>query len=182
MTDIGYQYTKPRGPVAAMYGSPGPCYALPGLVGETQHDPRSVHNKAPSYPFGVRHGKWTDECSPGPSHYPNPKMYRNGLDGTPQYSLYGRHRDPELFKVPGPGAYSPETTGNVAHKCPPAYSFGSRHKHAATDKTPGEIIFANRNVFLVRKSVIFSIYIVLFNPSLFMYYQGNIYLRFSISS
>ena len=55
---IGYNYTKPRGPVAAMYGSPGPCYALPGLVGQPNHDPRSVHNMAPSYPFGIRHGEF----------------------------------------------------------------------------------------------------------------------------
>ena len=57
MTDNDYNYTKPRGPVAAMYSSPGPCYALPGLVGQPNHDPRSVHNKGPSYPFGIRHGK-----------------------------------------------------------------------------------------------------------------------------
>lgn len=25
---------KPRGPVAALYGSPGPKYALPGLIGK----------------------------------------------------------------------------------------------------------------------------------------------------
>lgn len=26
---------KPRGPIAALYGSPGPKYALPGLTGTT---------------------------------------------------------------------------------------------------------------------------------------------------
>ena len=83
-------------------------------------------------------GKYSDDCSPGPSHYPNPKMYRNGLDGTPQYSLYGRHKDWTLDKVPGPGAYSPEKTGPSALHMPPAYSFGSRHQNMATDKTPGE--------------------------------------------
>lgn len=40
-----YDYTRPRGPIAAMYSSPGPCYGLPGLVGQREHDPRSVHFK-----------------------------------------------------------------------------------------------------------------------------------------
>ena len=65
-----YNYTKPRGPIAAMYSSPGPCYGLPGLVGQKSHDPRSVHNKGAAYPFGVRHGKFRDDCSPGPCYYP----------------------------------------------------------------------------------------------------------------
>jgi hypothetical protein len=63
-----YNYTKPRGPIAAMYSSPGPCYGLPGLVGQKTHDPRSLHNKGPAYPFGVRHGKFKDDCSPGPCY------------------------------------------------------------------------------------------------------------------
>jgi len=88
-----YPYTKPRGPIAAMYSSPGPCYQLPGLVGQPKHDPRSVHSKGPAYPFGIKHGKFADDCSPGPAHLPQAKMYRDGQDGTPHYSLYARRRD-----------------------------------------------------------------------------------------
>lgn len=88
-----YQATVPRGPIAAMYGSPGPIYVLPGLVGQPRHDPRSVHSKAPAYPFGKRHGKFADDCSPGPAHLPHAKIYRNGMDGSPHYSLYGRRKD-----------------------------------------------------------------------------------------
>lgn len=131
-----YQYTKPRGPIAAMYSSPGPCYGLPGLVGQKTHDPRSVHTKMPSYPFGVRHGKFKDDCSPGPCYYPNPKVYRDGNDGTPHYSLYSRQKDGTMFKVPGPGAYSPEAAGPTSHFKHPAYSFGTRHRHRRTDNTP----------------------------------------------
>lgn len=131
-----YQYTKPRGPIAAMYSSPGPCYGLPGLVGQKSHDPRSLHNKGPAYPFGVRHGKFKDDCSPGPCYYPNPKVYRDGNDGTPHYSLYSRQKDTTMFKVPGPGAYSPENAGPTAKHRHPAYSFGTRHKHRRTDNTP----------------------------------------------
>jgi len=132
-----YQYTKPRGPIAAMYSSPGPCYALPGLVGQKTHDPRSEHNKGPAYPFGVRHGKFKDDCSPGPCYYPNPKFSRVGPDGTPHYSLYSRQKDGQVFKVPGPGAYSPEQAGQSAHYKHPMYSFGTRNKSKRTDNTPG---------------------------------------------
>ena len=83
----------PRGPIAAMYGSPGPIYNLPGLVGQPKHDPRSVHGKGPAYIFGIRHGKFADDCSPGPAHLPNAKCYRNGMDGTPHYSLYAKRKD-----------------------------------------------------------------------------------------
>ena len=133
-----YNYTKPRGPIAAMYGSPGPCYALPGLVGQGFHDPRSEHSKAAAYPFGIRHGKFKDECSPGPCYYPNPKISRNGHDGTPLYSLYSRQKDTQVFKTPGPGAYTPEGSGPSAHYRHPAYSFGTRHRHRRTDNTPGK--------------------------------------------
>eukprot|EP00178_Gracilaria_changii_P025893 TRINITY_DN79576_c0_g1_i1.p1 TRINITY_DN79576_c0_g1~~TRINITY_DN79576_c0_g1_i1.p1 ORF type:complete len:253 (+),score=-5.43 TRINITY_DN79576_c0_g1_i1:122-880(+) len=131
-----YNYTKPRGPIAAMYSSPGPCYGLPGLVGQSTHDPRSVHQRGPAYPFGVRHGKFKDDCSPGPAHFPNSKIYRDGPDGTPHYSLYGRQKDPGSFPVPGPGAYSPEKAGKSAQPSPAEYSFGIRHKHKRTDNTP----------------------------------------------
>lgn len=132
-----YNYTKPRGPIAAMYSSPGPCYALPGLVGQIGHDPRSVHMKGPAYPFGIRHGKFSDDCSPGPCYLPDPKIYRDGRDGTPHYSLYGRHRELTRFKVPGPGTYSPEKSGPSAYYTPPHYTFGMRHMSRKLDNIPG---------------------------------------------
>lgn len=132
-----YNYTKPRQPIAAMYSSPGPCYALPGLVGQIGHDPRSVHMKGPAYPFGIRHGKFQDDCSPGPCYLPDPKIYRDGRDGTPHYSLYGRHRDLTRFKVPGPGTYSPEKSGPSAYYTPPHYTFGMRHMSRKLDNIPG---------------------------------------------
>jgi len=131
-----YNYTKPRGPIAAMYSSPGPCYALPGLVGQKLHDPRSVHYRGPSYPFGIRHGKYRDDCSPGPCYYPDSKIYRDGRDGTPHYSLYSRPRDGTMFKTPGPGAYQPENAGPSSTIQAPKYSFGSRHRHRRSDNTP----------------------------------------------
>lgn len=137
MSDVGdYNYTRPRGPIAAMYHSPGPIYGLPGLVGQPKHDPRSVHYRGPAYPFGLKHGKFRDDCSPGPQYHPSAKIYRDGQDGTPHYSLYGRPKDTSTFKPPGPGAYCPEKSGQCAYPREPAYSFGSRHKHRRTDDTP----------------------------------------------
>ncbi|VEL32253.1 unnamed protein product [Protopolystoma xenopodis] len=132
-----YTYTIPRGPIAAMYSSPGPCYPLPGLVGYSFHDPRSVHNKGPQWSFGIKHGKFRDECSPGPCYLPSTKIYRNGRDGTPHYSLYSRPRDNTLFAVPGPGAYAPEKTVNFAYTRAPAYVFGLRHRQRSFDDNPG---------------------------------------------
>ncbi|XP_013395447.1 outer dense fiber protein 3 [Lingula anatina] len=131
-----YNYTKPRGPIAAMYSSPGPCYALPGLVGQPNHDIRSVHSKGPAYIFGIKHGKTKDDCSPGPCHLPTHKIYRDGADGTPHYSLYSRPQDVKSFRTPGPGAYSPEAAGPSTHFHHPQYSFGSRHRNRRTDSIP----------------------------------------------
>ncbi|CAD5117151.1 DgyrCDS5956 [Dimorphilus gyrociliatus] len=131
-----YVYTKPRGPIAAMYSSPGPCYGLRSLVGAYDHDPRSVHSKGPAHSFGIRHGKWRDDAGPGPAYFPDPKIYKDGMDGSPHYSLYSRPRDSAAFKTPGPGTYSPERTGPSAKKMPPAYTFGLRHLHRRTDNTP----------------------------------------------
>lgn len=136
-----YNYTKPRGPIAAMYGSPGPCYGLPTLVGQPGHDPRSVHQKGPAYPFGTRHGKWSESCSPGPCYLPDRKIYRTGRDGTPHYSLYSRSREHTGFKTPGPGAYAPESSGPTSKRMPPAYSFGARHRSLSSDDTPGPNVY-----------------------------------------
>ena len=146
-----YEYTKPRAPIAAMFGSPGPCYGLPNLCGSNIHDPRSVHGKAPAYSFGIKHGKLSDDCSPGPCHMPNKKIYRDGADGTPHYSLYARYRELSQFKTPGPGAYSPEKAGPSSHHHHPAYPFGTRHKHRKSDNTPGK----NLIVILLRVCIKF---------------------------
>lgn len=149
-----YNYTKPRGPIAAMYSSPGPCYGLPGLVGQKQHDPRNVHQKGPAYPFGVRHGKFRDDCSPGPCYMLNSKVFKDGNDGTPHYSLYGRQKDGIIYKVPGPGAYSPEKSGQTAYFKYPAYSFGSRAQNRKIDNTPGRFLITRYNLNCIFQTIL----------------------------
>ena len=89
-----WQPTKRRGPIAAEYSSPGPAtYGLPGLIGQPGHDTRSVHLRGPAYPFGLKRAKFADECSPGPKYKPDIKIFRDGKDGTPHYSLSSRHKN-----------------------------------------------------------------------------------------
>ena len=131
-----YNYTKPRAPIAAMMTGPGPSYGLPGLVGQNTHDPRSVHGKNPAYSFGIKHGRLTDDCSPGPAYLPSAKIFRDGKDGTPHYSLYSRPHDVRPFSTPGAGAYSPEKVGPQAYFHHPQYSFGTRHRSRRSDDVP----------------------------------------------
>jgi len=105
-------------------------------MGQRTHDPRSVHYKGPAYPFGLKHGKFSNECSPGPCYFPDTRMTRVGKDGTPSYSLHDRPKTAPSFKAPGPGAYAPEKSGQSAHYRFPAYSFGSRNKNRKSDQTP----------------------------------------------
>lgn len=138
-----YNYTKPRAPIAAMYGSPGPCYALPTLVGQPQHDPRSVHARAPAYQFGVPHHSSADTVGPGPSkYYPDSRIRRDGPDGTPHYSLYARRRELTPFTTPAPGTYAPERSLDHTKNKLPAYSFGGMHRSRTIDETPGPNVYS----------------------------------------
>lgn len=112
---------RPRGPIGAHFKSPGPKYMLPGSTGSKiminflnlqlaflhdlgfrTHDLRK--RMAPSFSFGTRHAKFTNNRSPGPGNYlVPPHITKTGVDGTPRYSLYGRKTDIAPFKTPGPG-------------------------------------------------------------------------------
>jgi len=69
-----YEYTKPRGPVAAMFTGPGPSYGLPGLTGRSNHDPSSRFVKAPAHHFGSRSLSYERTDGPGPCYMPPPKV------------------------------------------------------------------------------------------------------------
>ncbi|XP_006012962.1 ciliary microtubule associated protein 1B [Latimeria chalumnae] len=126
---------RPRGPIAALYSSPGPKYLLPSETGHVHHDVTKL--KAPAFSFGLRHCNLTDDCSPGPGYLVPANMTMRGKDGTPAYSIYSRPKDLELFKTPGPGRYSPEKAGKSAYYSPPAYSLAARTKLFKSDQSPG---------------------------------------------
>ncbi|CAI9718867.1 Hypothetical predicted protein [Octopus vulgaris] len=132
-----FKPTKPRGPIAAMYSSPGPCYQLPNLIGHEGHDTRSTYQKAPSYVFGLKQESRKSGCSPGPKYnFSHLQVFRDGKDGTPQYSLYGRPKQRPTIHTPGPGSYSISPSAKSVFESAPTYSFGQRHEGRRTDTTP----------------------------------------------
>ncbi|XP_074182773.1 ciliary microtubule associated protein 1B isoform X2 [Rhinolophus sinicus] len=92
---------RPRGPIAALYGGPGPKYKLPTNTGYFLHDPSRP--RAPAFTFGVRLPTQQTSCGPGPSHLVPARMTVRGPDGTPAYSIYGRPRHAAPCLTPGPG-------------------------------------------------------------------------------
>ncbi|KAM8820192.1 ciliary microtubule associated protein 1B [Eudromia elegans] len=126
---------RPRGPIAALYSSPGPKYRLPTNVGYQLHDPS--RHRAPAYSFGTRCPRAGDDCSPGPAYMVPASTTARGAERSPAYSIYGRPRDAAPFRTPGPGRYCPEKAGKWAYPSAPVYSLASRTKHFANDQTPG---------------------------------------------
>ncbi|XP_036963869.1 outer dense fiber protein 3-B [Acanthopagrus latus] len=126
---------NPRGPIAALYGSPGPKYGLPGLTGISKHDPTKF--KAPMFSFGVRHHQSNSDCSPGPKYLIPSNITRQGLDGTPAFSLHSRVREQRQFQVPGPGQYIPEHSEKMIYRSAPAFTLSGRIKDFKQSQTPG---------------------------------------------
>jgi len=155
---MAYNYTKPRVPVAATYSGPGPTYGLPSLVGQKNHDPRSVHARGPAYPFGLSRSKSEEFCGPGPS-YIEAKLYRTGRDTAPAYTMCGKRRDENGASQPGPTDYVCANQNIVSgrHKAP-AYSFGLGRKSRDGDVTPGMLRY--ENCFIICILVIYSLVIL----------------------
>lgn len=143
-TDQGWVGTwrphKPRGPIAAHYTSPGPKYALPGLTGTSNHDPTKF--KAPTFSFGMRPSKTTADCSPGPIYHIASNLTRVGQDGTPAFSLHGRHKEPKIVQTPGPGTYSPNQSEKWIFRSAPAFSLTGRSKDLKSSQSPGPAAYS----------------------------------------
>ena len=75
------------------------------FTGIDNHDPCRL--KAPVFSFGTRHGLIGADCSPGPRYLVPANITRVGRSGTPAFSLYGRHKEPTRFQIPGPGQKNP---------------------------------------------------------------------------
>lgn len=131
-----YNYTTPRVPISAMFNNPGPAYYLPSLTGYSGHDPRSIHPLSPCYSLRRKHGKLVDDCSPGPAYKPNDKIYKDGKDGTPHFTLKPKSKDLAGFNTPGAGAYSPEKSGPQAFYRSPTFAFGMRTSNRKSDHVP----------------------------------------------
>ena len=66
------------------------------------------------------------------------KMLRDGLEGTPKYSMASRHFLKESERSPGPAAYLP-TKWAIANR-PPEYTFGMKYRYDKNFITPGECL------------------------------------------
>ncbi|XP_053317485.1 outer dense fiber protein 3-like [Spea bombifrons] len=126
---------RPRGPIGAMYSSPGPKYGLPGSTGYINHDLRK--SKAPAFSFGRRSCQPVSDCSPGPGYLIPANITVRGKDGIPAYSICGRTKNLSAFLTPGPGNYDPEHAGISLYPSSPRYSLGPRTKMHRNDESPG---------------------------------------------
>lgn len=137
----GYPYTKPRMPIAAQFANPGPIYGAPPLIGEKDHDFRSVHVKAPSYSFGLKSDIFTNSRSPGPAAYgPDTKLTRHGMHTVPKYSI-GQILNPYIKEVtPGPSDYDTSKANNVLWTKAPEYLIGKYLTESTFNITPGMIL------------------------------------------
>ncbi|XP_054033966.1 outer dense fiber protein 3B [Dryobates pubescens] len=126
---------RPRGPIAALYSSPGPKYGLPTNVGYRLHDPSRI--RAPAYSFGIRGCQQTLPRSPGPAYMLPPGTTVKGPPGTPAFSISSRPRDLLPPQTPGPGCYCPERADRMAFPTAPAYALRSRTKMGSCQQTPG---------------------------------------------
>ncbi|XP_031467849.1 outer dense fiber protein 3-like, partial [Phasianus colchicus] len=91
---------RPRAPIAALYGGPGPKYGLPTNVGFRLHDPS--RHRAPAYSFGMRTEGPRTDGSPGPAYLVPPGTTAHGPARSPAFSIYSRPRDLEPFRTPAP--------------------------------------------------------------------------------
>lgn len=123
--------------IAARERGPGPGrYGLPSMLGHQQHDCRRV--RKPAYSFGHRleNSMFKKDCSPGPGYKVDPRITKDGVDGTPSYSILGRQKDTMSFKTPAPGSYSPEKVHPQGERYAPAWSCGARTRYRKRDSTP----------------------------------------------
>lgn len=123
--------------IAARERGPGPGrYGLPSTCGYTKHD-FSKHMK-PAYSFGCRleNSMFKKDCSPGPGYFIDSKITKAGMDGTASYSILGRQKDPNTFRTPAPGTYSPEKVHPQGERHAPVYSMAARTRYRKRDATP----------------------------------------------
>ncbi|VEL27443.1 unnamed protein product [Protopolystoma xenopodis] len=140
-----YAYTKPRGPIAAMYNSPGPVYLLPPLLGSSshshKHDPRSTHPTAPSWTLGSRlaASQTTGGEGPGPVYSVPGGLTRYG-DASEHRATSIFSRPPEIkpLETPGPNAYNIDPASKLVFSMTPAFSCSGRLDGRTSDEVPRE--------------------------------------------
>lgn len=123
---------KPRGPIAALYGSPGPKYALPGLTGiakmaikpffHNQHHYYHYYNWLTLSVLVFFHKGITKH---------DPTKYK-----APMFSFGARHTH-ESESSPGPSYLIPSNITRVGRDGAPAFSLYSRPREPQLFQAPG---------------------------------------------
>ncbi|XP_037017232.1 outer dense fiber protein 3 isoform X2 [Artibeus jamaicensis] len=125
---------RPRGPIMALYSSPGPKYLIPPTTGFVKHTPTKL--RAPAYSFRGAPMLLAENCSPGPRYSVNPKILRTGKDYGPSFSILGRYCTKTVL-TPGPGDYFPERSTKYVFDSAPSHSISARTRTFRVDSTPG---------------------------------------------
>ncbi|PNI27018.1 ODF3 isoform 4 [Pan troglodytes] len=107
---------RPRGPIMALYSSPGPKYLIPPTTGFMKHTPTKL--RAPAYSFRGAPMLLAENCSPGP------RYNTIGKASQPSFSIKGRSKlggfSDDLHKV------------TLTKPCAPAVTFGIKHSDYMT--------------------------------------------------
>lgn len=131
--------TKPRGPIAAMYNSPGPAsYQLRPTIGAVEHSKSSTHRQMPSYSIAGRPKGGDTDKSPGPCYNLPPGYNHKGASGIPSYSLAPRAKDLSMDSIPGPDKYDDSPCTDKVKRKAPAYSFGLKTDAHSKNNNPGK--------------------------------------------
>ncbi|XP_054703631.1 outer dense fiber protein 3B isoform X5 [Grus americana] len=126
---------RPRGPIAALYGSPGPKYGLPTNVGcySPERAGRLAFPSAPACSLRSRTQQGTSHQTPGPAAYRLPPMLGPRVvskSSAPNYSILGRSHVgafyEDLCKTPGPCSYR-VVNPDVYKQRAPQYSMLARN-------------------------------------------------------
>ncbi|XP_025905854.1 outer dense fiber protein 3-like, partial [Nothoprocta perdicaria] len=133
---------RPRGPIAALYSSPGPKYRLPSNVafrtpGPGRYCPEKAgkwaYPSAPVYSLASRTKHFANDQTPGPAAYGLPPMLGPrvvGKSSAPNFSILGRSAVgsfyADLCKTPGPCNYR-VVDADVYKRRAPQYSMLARN-------------------------------------------------------
>uniref|UniRef100_A0A8B9S4V8 Outer dense fiber of sperm tails 3B n=1 Tax=Apteryx owenii TaxID=8824 RepID=A0A8B9S4V8_APTOW len=137
---------RPRGPIAALYTSPGPKYRLPTNVGRycPEKAGKWAFPSAPVYSLAARTKQFAGDQTPGPAAYGLPPMLGPrvvGKTSAPNFSMAGRSAAgcfcADLCKTPGPCNYR-VVAADVYKRRAPRYSMLARNLPPPDDtRKPG---------------------------------------------
>uniref|UniRef100_A0A3Q2YGR6 Ciliary microtubule associated protein 1B n=1 Tax=Hippocampus comes TaxID=109280 RepID=A0A3Q2YGR6_HIPCM len=127
---------RPRGPIAALYSSPGPKYALPSLTGRIPFPPPPILETMFVVSSQNMHSFFFFFFFIQVLHY----MIRQNTKAAPAHSLYGRSKNGKFMedytKSPGPAAYQAVDPQIYLNKSPQYSMPGRKFMPQSATRTP----------------------------------------------